>query len=526
MALPEPNTAWPPKRLDPVYGRIATWAAWYGGDPADLAAIYGGSAGSDPSGTGFFASERGGFRAAVKRAVDRWFWGSTPPAGEQRTKLHVPLAGDIATTSADLLFSEPPTVTAEDTATQGVLDELVDDRMHANLLEAAEIAAALGGVYLRIMWNRAVSRTPWIAAVHPDAAVPEFIGGRLAAVTFWCVLAEDGQRVVRHLERHEPGAILHGVYDGDRDSLGRLVPLTEYAETRALSKGLADGNRVDTAAPNRLTACYIPNMRPARCWRNIPAGAYQGRADIQGAEPLLDALDETWSSWMRDLRLGKGRVITARAYLENNGPGKGASFDPEREIYEALDMLPGQGPPITIAQFAIRVDEHDRTATAIAENVIRAAGYSQQSFGMTGDVAMTATEVTARERRSFITRGKKTRYWRPELAELLETLLVVLAGLFEVSVTPEKPEVEFGDSVQDDPESTARTLQLLEQARAASTEVKVRMLHPEWDDPAVAEEVQRIQDENGTAVPAADAFGGGPPVGVPPDQVPADQSAA
>jgi len=37
------NEPWPPKHLDPVYGRSATWAAWYSGGPEQLSAIYGGA---------------------------------------------------------------------------------------------------------------------------------------------------------------------------------------------------------------------------------------------------------------------------------------------------------------------------------------------------------------------------------------------------------------------------------------------------------------------------------------------------
>jgi hypothetical protein len=500
MPLPDGGkTPWPPKYLDPVYGKIATWSAWYSGEPDQLAAIYGGQSTNDN--TGFFASERGGsLISRAKRTVQRWFWGTRLPRGEQRTKLHVPLAGDIASTSADLLFSEPPTLTVDDKATQDRLDELVDDGTHANLLEAAEIAAGLGGVFLRVVWDRTISDRPWLSAVHPDAAVPEWTWGRLSAVTFWRILSDDGSTVVRHLERHEPGVILHAVYEGTTDTLGTPQPLTEYAETAGIADSLdAGGNSVPTGLPKRLTAVYVPNMRPNRCWRNTPAAVPLGRADVAGTEPLMDALDETWTSWMRDLRLAKARLVVPNVYLQSNGPGQGAIFDSDREVYEQLNVLPGNDGQLKIdqVQFAIRVDEHERTATALTTDIVRAAGYAAQTFGMQGDVAVTATETTARERKSFITRDKKIRYWRPALQEVFETLLMIDSMVFGTGVTPARPAVEFGDGVSEDPAEMAQTLQLLESARAASIDTKVRMLHPDWDDTAVGEEVQRIKDEQG-----------------------------
>lgn len=498
MPLPEGGkTAWPPKHLDPVYGKIATWSAWYSGEPEQLAAIYGGAATHDP--TGFFASQQGGWRGRVRRALERWFWGTQLTAGEQRTKLHIPLAGDIASTSADLLFSEPPTFTVKDTDTQARLDELVDDGVHASLLEAAEIAAGLGGVYLRIVWDRTLADRPWLSAVHPDAAVPEWTWGKLSAVTFWRVLCEDGDTVVRHLERHETGAILHGVYEGSRDELGTARQLQEYPETAGLADAVTeDGNTIPTGV-HRLTAVYVPNMRPNRCWRNLPAAASLGRSDFAGTEPLMDALDETWSSWMRDLRLAKARILVPSVYLQANGPGAGATFDVDREVYDTLNMLPqaGQQAQITLTQFAIRVEEHDRTAQALTTNIVRGSGYAEQTFGLKGDVAATATEVVARERKSMITRNKKTRYWRPELQDITETWLMIDAMVFGSGVTPARPDIAFGDSVSEDPKSVAETLSLLEQARAISIEYKVRMQHPDWEDRDVLAEVTRIKAETG-----------------------------
>lgn len=511
MPLPT-GGAWPPPELRCVFDKLTVWSAWYSGDPDQLSAVYGGQNGYDPSGSGFFASQQGGFKAKAARAFQRWFWGQRPPQGERRTKLHVPLASDIAATSADLLFSEPPSITVEDTATQDRLDELVDDGMHATLLEAAEIDAALGGVYLRVVWDQALDDHPWLSSVHPDAAVPEWRWGRLVAVTFWRVIAADGEKVVRHLERHEPGAILHGVYEGDGDTLGRRVPLTEYADTAALAEVLTDGDTIATGI-TALTAEYVPNMRPNRVWRNTPAAAHLGRADIQGSEPLLDALDETYTSWMRDIRLAKGRLIVPSVYLQSQGRGQGATFDADQELFTGLEMLPqqGAGPGITVNQFAIRVDEHERTSRAIVAQVLRAAGYATQTFGETGDVAQTATEVTARERRSYVTRDRKIVYWRPALTRMLQVLLAIDAAVFGSKVdAEERPDLAFGDGVSEDPKSVAETLALLTQAEAISTELKVRMQHPDWDDDQVGEEVQRIRDDTGAAVPDPTSFGGQP----------------
>ncbi|MGY4901472.1 hypothetical protein [Streptomyces sp. 900116325] len=97
------------------------------------------------------------------------------------------------------------------------------------LLTAGETAAALSGVFLRVTWDRAAAADrPLLTVVHPDQAVPEWTFGIMTAVTFWRALPGTGSAVWRHLERHERGKILHGLYEGTGDQLGRRVPLTEH----------------------------------------------------------------------------------------------------------------------------------------------------------------------------------------------------------------------------------------------------------------------------------------------------------
>jgi hypothetical protein len=238
----------------------------------------------------------------------RWmFWGKRAADPPNRYRLHVPLASDIASTSADLLFSEPVALLVADAhltnATQEAKDsqERIDDLGDENgwnktFLEAAEVDAALGGVFLRATWDRTFADRPLLTAVHPDAAVPEFRYGVLSAVTFWKALADDGQKVYRHLERHEPGHIIHGLYEGSRRQLGRQIALSSLPETASLmvDQDLATqaaGLFLDVATGLKdLTAVYIPNARPDRQDRRSPLG----RSDYSGTEGMLDALDEVY----------------------------------------------------------------------------------------------------------------------------------------------------------------------------------------------------------------------------------------
>ncbi|MGW4469677.1 hypothetical protein ACWENQ_08390 [Nonomuraea sp. NPDC004354] len=484
MGLPT-GGIWPPRHLAPIYQHYNTLDAWYQGDAERLAALYGDARGTSSTAP---ANRPSQYRGGIVGAFARTFWGAPTPAGEKPTKLHVPIASDIATMSSDLLFSEPPSITVENEQTQARIDELLPS-LQATLLEGSEVGAALGGYYLRAVWDTDVAEKPWLAAVHADAAVPEWRWGKLYAVTFWRVIELDDKTCLWHLERHEPGAILNGLYRGGPGDLGQQLPLTQHPETANLQPVIETGL-------TRCTAVYVPNMRPQRQWRNFPAGANLGRSDFDGPVlGLMDALDEVWTSWMREIRIGKGRVHVPSSYLQNLGPGQGAYWDPDREIYEALNVLGGDDRmELTATQFAIRVVEHRDTAAELMAEILRATGYSAQSFGLSGEVAITATEVAAKERRSLVTRGRKALYTAPELANAIEMLLQLEASIFKTGVTPELPTVVFGDSVSPDMMQLAQTAELMRRAEAASDETLVRMLHPDWDEEQIQAEVQAIAD--------------------------------
>lgn len=487
-----------------------------------LSDIYGGQLAGDPGTplTGFLNPDRPGLRGVIGRTLARWFWGLPVPQGERRTKLHLPVASDIASVSADMLFSEPPTLTMPDKSdkkTQERLADLAGDEMQATLLEGMETAAGLGGVYLKVCWDKALDSKPWLASVHADAAIPTFMYGRLVAVTFWRHVFEDGSRIIRHLERHEPGVILHGLYDGGRGDLGKQIPLDAYPETAGFKPVFPTGIDV-------LTADYVPNIRPARVWRDQPAGAYLGRADFSGAEPFMDALDEVYSSWMRDIDLGKGRLIVGEGALQNLGPGAGSRFDPERRVYEEIALAPNSGAPaITEVQFKIRFEEHRETAQHLMDKVVQTSGYSTQTFGEQADggaAAMTATEIKAREKRTNTTRDKKIMYVRPPLARIIEAMLAIDRVVFGTGVEPGKPDIQFGDTVSEDSLTLAQTAQALRAAEAASDETLVQLVNPEWKDEQVQAEVAKIQAERQSSMNVSDPFGGMGSGGsdTPPDQ--------
>ena len=513
MPLPVEGSVFPPKHLAPAFAKFREHAAWYTGDTDELAAIYGGGTQSQSV-----------FQGGVVGFFSRLWWGRPLGRGEERTALHIPMAANLATLSSDLINAEPPVFdVAGDTdrkhrdATEQRLDLIMNSPMsHVTQNEGGELEAALGGIYWVATWDADHDHV-YYRGVDADAAVPTFKGGQLVEVSFWTRFDAD-KKIWRHIEHHEAGSITHALYmSDDADRIGVRVPLTTRPETESFAT--LPGSVIDgtvTVIPtyiDRVTAVYEPNIRKSRKLRRKGEFAAWGRSDFEGIEPLLNAFDETWSSWMRDLKVGRARIFIPDAYLQSQGRGKGSFFEAEREVYAAVNALPTSkdGQSITAQQFEIRVAQHEQTAYNLKKEILQATGYSLSSYGEHSAIGqMTATEVQDRRSDTERTRDKKIRYAtlaRTRIASIcLELDGIIYRGKggkpgVEVSAT-------FPAVSQIDPEKEIRIVSLLDAASAISTETKVRRANPEWTEDQVGEEVKRIQLEKGLEAPDPATFHG------------------
>lgn len=509
MPLPDTNVVWPPKPFEEYFTQLDIYDGWYAGDIDRLASTYRHTP----------ITHRAQYNGGIVGVATRAWLGKPPAAGEARARLHIPLAADIATLSADYLFGEAPRVVfpgerstdgkSERDAIQDRTEKVINTaRFHSTLLESGEVAAALGGTYLRLVWDRERLKTVRAEAVHADAAIPKFRFGDLEEVTFWTVLADGSDTdgiVYRHLENHRPGVIEHGLYAGTDGRLGQRVPFDYRPETKWLAApGVVNDNSEVVTNVTGLTAAYVPNMRPNAQFRRTPALSLLGQSDFAQITQLFDAVDEVWSSWMRDIRIAKARIVVAQQYLQSSGLGQGASFDYDREVYEGMNALTdpnGNGFGFHAHQFQIRTQEHSDTIRELRDQAMRSAGWTPGSAGGQGDGLRTATEIHADERLSERTRDKKSNYWRT-LAPFFLTWMQLDAEIYAQKAPQEEPEFRFPAESQVDLEKMARTTSLMRAADAVSVETAVRMHHPEWDGKTVNTEVARIYKEKGIGAAA------------------------
>lgn len=422
-------------------------------------------------------------------------------------RIHVPVAADIAATSSDLLFSMPPRFSAyrgkealEQSQEQERIDEIIKvNNLHNKLNEAAETAAALGDVYLKLRWDREKLDHPLIEVVQPDAAWAEYFLGELRAVHFFTPVVYDRKngQITRIYELYTKGRIDMAVFRGTENELGTMGSQEELT--------VLGFDSPEIIAPvDELLAVHIANMRPNRLWRS----SMLGRSDLDGLRDLCDALDESYSSWVRDIRLGKAKTIVPVEFLQHQpqemleGVARELSweFDPDIETYVAMDISAENlgANAITTHQPLIRATDHANTCTELLRSIFTHAGYSPQTFGMNiSGSTDSGKALEIREHKSFTTRNKKRTYWQAALEKIMTTMVHLDASLYSSSGSKADTEIHvaFPESSGVDQQTVAQTVELLERAKSASLDSRIAMLHPDWSQAQREEEAQLCRDE-------------------------------
>lgn len=540
-----PGQAWPIRPWDIAQRAWRENDAWYTGDTAALSRIYGQGAGVERA-THMVRDQAytGGLYGAVTSAARRAFWGRPVPLGEERSRLHIPAAADVSTLSSDLLFSRQPRIAygKDDQVPAQAQKRLAlimgSDESLAQMQQGGEWASAFGAVALVPVWDRDLADHVWWEPVAADVVVPEFRMGRLVALNCWTELRDGNSATIyRHVARHEAGQILHTLYLGTDSNLGRVVPLADRPETAVyaplVGKDGAEANAILTGVPELVAEWWL--NAPAKQWRKTPQLAEAGRSDyVGGVKDAFDALDEAWSSWMRDLELAKARLVVPRAYLETRGRGRGATFDPDRSIYSPLDIPPGAagqkaGDAIEMVQFDIRWEAHSNTTQALFRRILASVGLGELDKETASATDRTATEVNVGSQSRNRTRDRKALYARPALASWSRKLMLLDAAIFPRHGGGDYPlpEVVFPAAPDQTPLQTAQTIGLLTAAQRQSREVSVRMQHPEWGEDEVTEELRRLEVEYPPAADPTQVGRVGPeqdPEQDPEDQPPVDDT--
>lgn len=435
-------------------------AAWYSGDPKRL------------------------------RREGGSFW-----QGDEDIRLHVPIAADIAAMSAALIFAQSPEIRCDHPETQRRIEEIFRlAGVYPTLLQAAELASAYGGVFLKWSWD-AQDGHPRLTPLPADSGLPVYRNGRLTEIRLWSLLKRDGETCWRLEESYTPdGCIRSALYRGSRTELGRSCPLGSIPESRGVRPLARSG-------AGCMLAAYVPNLLPGRKHPELPFG----RSDFDSLYGLFDALDEAYSAIQRETRLTKTTVIVPAEYLRRrdalfSGDEPAWVYSNQSGVFTALDIDSDRASsPITVINPAPHAGERIALCGELVRRILSLAGYAPQSAGLDiSGSAESGAALSVRERKSIrTTEGKKTLWWQA-VNELVRAMLRLDRAVFGSEIDPEAPfSVELPSAAQPDAEQLGELAAKLMNAGALSAAAAVDMLHPDWNDAQKQQETARLEARRG-----------------------------
>lgn len=490
------NSSFPPD--NEFYQKLLEWGAWYSGERDYLIEYY-------KNCTVLPITENNIFWAKIEQS-------------ERINMVHIPAAGDIAEMSSNLLFSEAPKIGYKKESKLGdMLTNFIDESGFFNiLLESAEVSAAFGGVLLKSDIDIVLSKFPLISILTPMQFYPTFLRGRLWEVLMWREVKREGSnketvwRLFENRKRNNNGKDLiieFKLYKGKNDNIGKEYNLNSIDETKELN--LKEKDIINNV--NGLGAVYIPNKRPNKLRPGSPIGIN----DFNSSISLLDSLDAAWSSLMNDIELGRGQIFIDEELMKSedsldgtnlNSKQTNSTFSKYQKAFLQLNfsnykMGNDNYKPIDVNQFEIRTDDHLKACTNLYQTIVSNCGYSPQTFGINidGGRAESGTSLRIRERKSLLTKEKKSRYWQIGIKDILRQISNMYASYQNINFDVETNDisVELEDSIVIDSREQSETIRNLDMAKAISTYIKVKMLHPDWNDIEVEEEIKKINKESG-----------------------------
>jgi hypothetical protein len=412
-----------------------------------------------------------------------------------------PLAERIPETWADLLFGDDPTIEAAAAGDTPLLEAIVEENdLPSSLQEAEEMCASEGEVWWRVFKDSTVLTVPTVEWHSRLDVIPLYVGRKLAAAA---VVSEVGREeaeqtgkatVWRYIAIHEEGQMLNLLFKGEDGRLGERKQLSDHPAVADLQESWNHG----------LASMLLGRVVNKRAPRNRSRSVYHGIRDY------LLALNENFAIGQENARLtGKKRVVVTPDMLDENG-----NFPAGTDVWirQQTDGDPDKpGDPLVQVEWEFEAAALIQWDDHLEERAITRARIAPQLIGQNTEGALTGPALRARLLDTLLARMGKGRFWDDELpqclaaAQMVDDLPDAQGGFGRNWSSPaERPSVERGDALPVDATDEVNRIASEIGAEILSTQTGIEERHPDWDEPRVEEEIERILKDR--PAPAPDPF--------------------
>lgn len=344
--------------------------------------------------------------------------------------------------------------------------------------------------------DREVADVPLVEWVSRANVTPLYRGNRLLACAFVTCVAEVGEgsdeRYYRLAEVHADGIVVNALYIGTRDNLGKRIELTALPVTESL-------------LPEWLTG--LP-MLAGVVKNGFNIRGNLGFSEYDRIESLLLELNEARTIGSENARLtAKKRLFANSSILATDSSGGNAFPVGEDIILTDNGGGPIGGgsdqPPVTAVEYSFDAVPLIAHTQEVERTILSRVGLVPQFIGT--DVQGQSDSGTALRLRFLPTVNAaraKSREWESKLplimmlAMLVDQMPLEMGGFGREYVTAGlRPSVKLGSVLPTDDAELVRNTALAVGSEIMSRETAIADQHPEWDQQAVLEEIDRIQTD-------------------------------
>lgn len=459
----------------------------------------------------------------------RNFWSTAP--GKIR-RLHTGVPREISKKQATILFGNGYTIAAtafkkaDGKVTDGIdaqatkhCQEILDQfqskiKLNQILSKAAQANSWSGHIAVKLGYDFKLSPYP-IAQIY-DRRNFELIqsSGLTTAIIFHNYFKIQKSKNEAEKYRHDE---IYSTDDYGYATITNRLFVIRNGEIREIGWETAqskfpqfEGVKESTAFRTKgMLALDLPNLPIADEHYNNPYGA----SDYDGAIGSFDAMDEAYSTIVREMRDKRSLRFLTEQMMKIDPEGNIEYDDGYTTNFKKIADLDNDQQMPEFKEFTDTTAAHVEKFRLFLMQACNACGISPISLGVTGLESIQSSDKSTRERckTTIETRNAKLELWKPFLEELMIRMLEFTSELQSTPGYPNSPgipkididwdccdiSVTFPDYVVSGVEERIATWGNARQMGVASLEETVEEIHPDWSKEEIRQEINLIKFENG-----------------------------
>lgn len=442
-------------------GNVLRNRTWYRGDPSELDQF---------------------FKQSASDLVSKSrFWAAVPSADLNIRKIHSGLPSMICDTLADIVVADLDNIDLGNGELNTLWEEIEKDNAFTDLLNEAIVETLVtGDGAFKVSMDTDVTEYPILEFFSGERVDYSYKRGRLQEIIFYTEY-HKGSKTYKLEETYGKGYINYRLLD----ETGKEVSMNLVPEVAELNNLIFNGSFIMAV--------------PLKFFKS-PKYKYRGKSLFDSKNDVFDALDEVVSQWVDAIRDGRVNKYIPEDLIPKD-PGTGELLKPNafdnRFIKVGSSLAEDAKNEISLQQADINYSAFIESYSSAIDMCLQGI-ISPSTLGIDLKKTDNAESQREKEKTTLYTRGKIV----DKLTDVIPILVSITLRAKDLSVKEiagdYKATIEFGEYASPSFDTVVETVGKAKSYRIMSTEQCIEEMYGDtWTDEQKAEEVKRIQEEDG-----------------------------